>query len=323
MMSTRKTQLLTEKYAPTKLSDVVGQEDVVKRLTHMVASKSVPDMLFVGPPGCGKTTVARCLARELGLYPTKYLELNASDERGIDTVRTKIKSFSKTLGFRILVLDEADSVTMDAQEALRGVITPQFQSDCVFILTGNRPQKIIEPLQSRCLPIYFKPLDEVMIVQRLTEICIAEDFDMSSGDAKDQLVDIVKSCKGDLRKALLLLQTSAQDGKIVRTLLHADEKVGLVKIAFRKALEGDLAGALESIEDAVLMRTPVDEIVETLSAEISSVENMQTRARLFIKLGDFDSRLRQGGPSVVHLGAFLSWVWVAPYAAKCPMLEES
>jgi len=212
---------------------------------------------------------------------------------------------------------------MDAQEALRGVITPQFQSDCVFILTGNRPQKIIEPLQSRCIPVYFKPLDEITIASRLTEICIAENFDISSGDAKDQLMEIIKNCKGDMRKALLFLQTSVQDGKIIRTLLHNDEKTGIVKIAFRKAAEGDLAGSLESIEDAVLMRMPVDEIVETLSEEISHIEDTQTKARLFIKLGDFDSRLRQGGPTVVHLGAFLSWVWVAPYAAKCPMLEES
>ncbi|MBM3309616.1 MAG: AAA family ATPase, partial [Candidatus Altiarchaeales archaeon] len=145
----------TEKYRPKRLKDMVGQEAITERLEAYVKSKSIPHLCFAGPAGTGKTTAAICIASELfgGDISHDFLELNASDERGIDTVRGKIKDFARTRSligdFKIIFLDEADSLTSDAQNALRRTMEKYTQT-CRFILSCNYSSKIIEPIQSRC-----------------------------------------------------------------------------------------------------------------------------------------------------------------------------
>ncbi len=147
----------TEKYRPRRLKDIVSQEENIRRLQGFLDSGSVPHLLLSGPPGTGKTTAVLALAYEL--YGSQnvtqnVLELNASDERGIGTVRTQIKSFARTMPvggaeFKLAILDEADQLTRDAQQALRRTME-RFTRTSRFALICNYPSKIIEPIQSRC-----------------------------------------------------------------------------------------------------------------------------------------------------------------------------
>ncbi len=155
-----------EKYRPQKLDDIVGQDEIVERLSSYVKSGNLPHLLFTGSAGVGKTTAAVTLAREFfkDSWQMNFRELNASDERGIDVVRNQIKQFARTtpLGdatFKILFLDEADALTTDAQAALRRTMESYAQT-CRFILSCNYSSKIIDPIQSRCAIYRFKPLGE-------------------------------------------------------------------------------------------------------------------------------------------------------------------
>ncbi|MCK4317557.1 AAA family ATPase, partial [Candidatus Bathyarchaeota archaeon] len=156
-----------EKYRPQTLDDMTNQTEIVSRLKMFVQEKNLPHLLFVGPPGVGKTTSILALARDL--YGPGYrnftLELNASDERGIDVIREKVKNFARTaaiaspVSFKILIMDEADSLTSAAQHALRRTMEI-YTRTCRFCLIGNYSENIIDPIQSRCSIFRFSPLDE-------------------------------------------------------------------------------------------------------------------------------------------------------------------
>ncbi len=168
--------LWTEKYRPKTLDEIVDQEEIVTRLKEFVKKGTMPHCLFAGPPGTGKTTAALCLARDLfgERFQDVFMELNASDERGIDVVRTTVKEFARmaslsTVPFKILVLDEADNMTGDAQSALRRTME-QYTRSCRFILSCNYSGRIIEPIQSRCALFRFSPLPEEKIVEYLHKI---------------------------------------------------------------------------------------------------------------------------------------------------------
>ena len=167
----------TEKYRPRVFSDLVGQDDIVKRVSSLVGSFNIPHLLFAGPAGTGKSTMALIIVKEL--YGTKwtenYLELNASDERGINVVREKVKTFARTkaLGnvpFKVIFLDEADALTPEAQQALRRTME-NYSATCRFILSCNYSSKIIDPIQSRCAIFRFKLLEKKDIEKRRLMHC--------------------------------------------------------------------------------------------------------------------------------------------------------
>src|SRR3990167_7094207 len=164
-----------EKYRPKKLEEVVGHKDIIPRLSSYVRTKNLPNMLFSGRAGVGKTSAAVALAKELfgESFNQNFLELNASDERGIDVVRNTIKDFARTLafdaGFKIIFLDESDALTHDAQQALRRTME-KYTKTCRFILSCNYSSRIIEPIQSRCVVFRFRPLNPKDVEGKLDEI---------------------------------------------------------------------------------------------------------------------------------------------------------
>ena len=198
-------EIWIEKYRPETLADVVGHEDIVGRLESYVAQNDLPHLLFSGPAGVGKTTSAMAIAREVygEDWRENFLELNASDERGIDVVRDRIKDFARTsfggYDYRIIFLDEADALTSDAQSALRRTME-QFANNTRFVLSCNYSSQIIDPIQSRCAVFRFGPLAEEAVyaitatarpeaIEAMVEAALAGDFTAARAKLDDLLTD--------------------------------------------------------------------------------------------------------------------------------------
>jgi len=207
-----------EKYRPKKVDEVSHQEEVVEVLKTAMKGSDLPNLLFYGPPGTGKTTTILAASRDLfgDIWRSRILELNASDERGIAVVRDKIKTFSqqtvsnssstKVPPFKIVILDEADSMTKDAQSALRRTMEKEGRSTR-FCLICNYISRIIEPITSRCAKFRFKPLSDTAIKERIRMICDSEDLTLKDDDAFKLLID---SSEGDMRKAITTLQSCSR-----------------------------------------------------------------------------------------------------------------
>ena len=205
------TMVWTEKYRPKQFSEVKGQKDIVKRVKAFVEQKNMPHLLFAGPAGIGKSTLALVAARELfkESWRENFLELNASDERGIDVVRVKVKDFARTkaigdVPFKIIFLDECDALTKEAQQALRRTME-NYTKTCRFILSCNFSSKILDPIQSRCVVFKFKPLAKEEILSIIDTISQNESFRITQ-EAKEALYDVTS---GDVRKVENILQSSA------------------------------------------------------------------------------------------------------------------
>lgn len=210
-----------EKYRPKKLDEVAAQDHAVNVLKKTLGSSNLPHMLFYGPPGTGKTSTILALTKELfgpELTKTRVLELNASDERGISIVREKVKNFARLTvskpsakdrenhpcpPYKIIILDEADSMTADAQSALRRTMET-YSSVTRFCLICNYVTRIIDPLASRCSKFRFKSLDAANALDRLKYIAKEESVDYEEG----VLDDILKISSGDMRRAITLLQSA-------------------------------------------------------------------------------------------------------------------
>jgi len=207
-----------EKYRPIELSDIVGNEDTISRLKIISQEGNVPNFIISGPPGTGKTTSILCLARTLlGVsFKEAVLELNASDDRGIEVIRNKISNFAQqkvTLPpgrHKIIILDEADNMTEGAQQALRRIME-KYSSTTRFALACNQSIKIIEPIQSRCALLRYTKLSDVQILKRLQEVCSAEDVIADP----DGLEAIIFTAEGDMRQALNNLQSTYTGFKMV------------------------------------------------------------------------------------------------------------
>jgi len=208
-----------EKYRPRTVTDVAYQDQVVALLKKSLTGADLPNLLFYGPPGTGKTSTILAAARDLfgDIFKQRILELNASDERGIQVVRDKVKNFAQQTAtgkrgdgkpcppYKIIILDEADSMTKDAQSALRRTMEKCGRST-KFCLICNYVSRIIEPITSRCAKFRFKPLAEDILVARVEMICEAEGVKLSeAGKAA-----ITKTSEGDLRKAITSLQSAAR-----------------------------------------------------------------------------------------------------------------
>lgn len=310
-------EVWTEKYRPKRLSEIVGQEEIVKHLKAFVENKNLPHLLFSGPPGVGKTTAALVLARELygdENWRVNFLELNASDERGIDVIREKVKEFARTrpigdVPFKIVFLDEADAMTRDAQQALRRIME-QYAAVTRFILSCNYSSKIIEPIQSRTVVFRFKPLSKEHVFELLKRIANSEGLNINN-DALEALYYI---SEGDMRKAINLLQAASLYNKNIT----ADVIYEVASVAKPKELQeilnlaysGKFVEAREKLIDVMIKYGLAGEdLIKYLAKEITNM-NIPDKEKLEILYyaGEIEFRLMEGGNPIVQLGALLAYL---------------
>ncbi len=307
--------LWAEKYRPRTLSEMVNQKEIVERLKKFVEEKNMPHLLFAGPPGTGKTTAAHCLAHDLfgENYRQYMLELNASDERGIDVIRSKVKEFARTrvaanIPFKIVLLDEADNMTADAQQALRRLME-MYTATTRFILIANYPSKIIEPIQSRCAVFRFTPLPKEELIGRLKWICEKEKVEYDE-DALEAIYDV---SEGDMRRAINVLQAAAALGKV--TVESVYKVVGLahpreIRQMLQLALAGNFNDARDKMRELMINYglSGLD-IIKQIHREIFSQEmKIPDEYKLIIAdlAGEIQFRLVEGADDEIQLNAFLA-----------------
>jgi replication factor C small subunit len=307
-------EIWVEKYRPQKLSEIVGQQDIVSRLQTFVDKKTLPHLLFAGPAGTGKTTAALCIARELfgDVWRQNLLELNASDERGIDTIRTKVKDYARTrpigdVPYKIILLDESDALTADAQHALRRTME-MFTHSTRFIMDCNFSSRIIEPIQSRCAIFRFRRLTDKEIDQMFKRIARGEKLTL----APEAIKAIIYLSEGDMRKAINILQAAAALGKRVTEKsvyeVSAAAKPEEVRQMLGLALGGKFDDARNKLHELLIDRGLAGEdILEQVHKEIFNLKLPESKkVELVDKVGEFSFRLTQGANERIQLEAMLA-----------------
>jgi len=302
-----------EKYRPRSLSQIVGQEAITSRLKGYVEKKDLPHLLFSGPAGVGKTTSSVAIAQEIygEGWKENFLELNASDERGIDVVRNRIKNFARSsfgkYDYKIIFLDEADSLTKDAQSALRRTME-QFSHNTRFILSCNYSNRIIDPIQSRCAVFRFPPLSDEAISEKVREIAGEEGITITEGGVGA----IIYVSQGDMRKAINSLQAASITGEQV-------EEEGVYKTAasarpedihsmVEKALGGDFIEARKILE-TLLIEGGVSggDIIDQIYRSVWEFQVDNESAVLMIdRIGEAEYRISEGASERIQLEALLA-----------------
>lgn len=317
-------EMWAEKYRPKSLTQMVNQKEIVERLESFVKSRNVPHCIFAGPPGTGKTTAALCLARDLygEIYREHLMELNASDERGINVVRETVKTFARvrTLGdipFKILILDEADNMTGDAQQALRRTME-RYTETCRFILIANYSGKIIEPIQSRCAPFRFSYLPRQEQDLYLKHIAEAEKITLPN-DGLDAIYDI---CSGDLRRAINSLQAAASldkpiDSETVYSVVGRANPAD-VRAMIKVAIDGSFIEARKKLRE-MIMKYGISgtDIVRQIHIELFRLDIPENwKVKLAVIVGEVDFHLVEGADEEVQLSALLAMLTEAGYDMK-------
>jgi replication factor C small subunit len=309
-------EIWTEKYRPKNLDEVVGQKHVTERLKAYVESKNMPHMLLTGPAGTGKTTCSLAMAKEMfgDEWKGNFIELNASDERGIDVVRGKIKEFARTapLGsaeFKIIFMDEADALTSDAQAALRRTME-KYSRICRFILSCNYSSKIIDPIQSRCAVFRFSPVSKEDVTAFLTKIITNEGVSID----EDALESLVHVARGDMRRAVNSLQVAASLGKTIdvdtvyqTTGMANPERV---KAMMETAMSGDFVGARNMLDDImVTYGLSGQDIIRQIHASFFELSITDAeKVRLMDKTGEIEFRIVEGSNERIQLEALLAYL---------------
>jgi len=309
-------QPFVEKYRPRHLDDVVGQTQIVDRLKKFVSDATMPHLIFAGPAGTGKTTSALALVRDIQKSKMKhhqtYLELNASDARGIDVIRTLVKEFAKTvvtedIPFKVIILDEADHMTGAAQQALRRTME-NYTHICRMILICNYSNQIILPIQSRCVVFRFSRLAKEEIKTRLEYIAKVEKIKLTPKG----LEALYYVANGDLRRAVNYLQASSSINNEIQEEIVYKIAGRISPEDIRKmiliALEGKLMEA-KAILDTLTLEYGLSarNLLSQMHSEIyeMNIEEL-LKMRIIRILAQIEYRLSRGATETVQLNALLA-----------------
>ncbi len=306
-------QIWLEKYRPESLADVLGQDSIVERLQSYVDRNDLSHLMFAGPAGTGKTTSAIAIARELygQEWQEHFLELNASDERGIDVIRDRVKSFARTsfggVEYRIIFLDEADALTSDAQAALRRTME-QFSNNVRFILSCNYSSQIIDPIQSRCAVFRFSPLPEDAIETQVRTIADAEGIEVTD----DGIEALVYVAGGDMRAGINGLQAASVAGAVVDDEavfeITSTARPEEIKEMVTLALDGDFTAARSRL-DVLLTEEGIagGDVIDQLHRSVWEFDlGDEAAVRLLDRIGEADYRITEGANERIQLEALLA-----------------
>ena len=309
------SEIWTEKYRPSQFSEVVGQADIVKRVESLTNSLNIPHLLFAGPAGTGKSTLALIVVKELFKenWKENYLELNASDERGINIVREKVKNFARTkslgnVNFKVIFLDEADALTPEAQQALRRTME-NYSATCRFILSCNYSSKVIDPIQSRCAIFRFKLLEKKDIEKVVIKIAKTEGLTIGMDDAIEILYE---GSEGDCRRAINILQsTAAISPSITSELLStiiSNAKPKDIKVVLEYALSGDFQKSREKLLDVMLKESiSGQDVIKAIQKEIWNLPvEPEIKVKLTEKTGEIEFRITEGSDPFIQLQSLIA-----------------
>jgi len=304
----------TEKYRPKTFTEVYGQEEAVSKAEAFVRQKNMPHLLFVGPAGSGKTTLALVIAKSLfgESWHQNLLELNASDERGIDVIRVKVKDFARTKAigdapFKIIYLDECDALTRDAQQALRRTMENYTQT-CRFILSANYSSKLIDPIQSRCAIFRFKPLEKVEIKKIIEKISKQENLKIDE-KATEALYAV---SDGDCRRVENILQSAAAVSQMVTEevvfSLSSTAKPKEILNILELAIKGRFMEARKELLNVMLnYGLSGQDAIKQIQKEILELNiDNRKKMKMIERCGEAEFRISEGSDTYIQLEAFLA-----------------
>lgn len=308
------SEIWTEKYRPSKFADIVGQDNTVKKVESLSNSLNIPHLLFAGPAGTGKSTLALIIVKEIfgKNWRENYLELNASDERGINVVREKVKNFARTksignVPFKIIFLDEADALTPEAQQALRRTME-NYSATCRFILSCNYSSKIIDPIQSRCAIFRFKLLEKKDIEKVVKKIGEGEKLTISP----DALELIYEGSEGDCRRVINILQSTASISPLINydlvSTIISSAKPKDIRIVLDYAISGDFQKSREKLLD-VMLRESISgqDVIKAIQKEIWNLPvEPEVKVKLTEKTGEAEFRIVEGSDPFIQLQSLLA-----------------
>lgn len=309
-------QIWTEKYRPSTFDEIIGQKDLMKRIESLVKTKNVPHMLFSGPAGVGKTTTALIIAKQLHEknWRQNFLELNASDSRGIDTIRNQVKDFAKTMAIeadspKIILLDEADALTKEAQQALRRTMET-YSNSCRFILSCNVPSKIIDPIKSRCAIFKFKPLNKEEITTIIENIVKNENLKID----KETIHLLYNHCGGDVRQLQNILQSGSAvsknfDEHTIKDFITSIESKDIEEI-LKLALNKNFIDARKKLLDTMLNHglSGLDVIKQLQRETMNLPIDDEKKLNIIERCGEIEFRLVEGSDDFIQLEALLAFI---------------
>ena len=306
--------LWIEKYRPKDFSDIKGQKSIVEKIMAFVEKQNMPHLMFAGPAGTGKTSLSLIIAKKLfgDSWHQNFLELNASDERGIDVVRVKVKDFARTraignVPYKIIYLDEADALTREAQQALRRTME-NYTATCRFILSCNYSSKIIDPIQSRCAVFKFKPLEREEVFQIIDKIVLSEGIVVDE-KAREALYEVGE---GDCRTIENILQSaSATNSTITAEAIYSlasFAKPKEIKLILELAIKNKFIEARKKLLDVMLNYGLAGlDIIKQIQKEILNLDiDDRSKMLLIEKCGEIEFRMTEGSDEYIQLEALLS-----------------